>query len=400
MEAPPQIGNDERRMHVRAYNYWVSLLAGRDYPSIEDLDPAGIEDFAPNSVLLDFTCGADQATFAYLGSALRAEGEIGNDVRSIADVPRRSVLSRLTEHYLEIIANRAPIGFEAEYVNQRGLATMYRGILMPFTSDGDSIDFIYGVINWKEVVEVEMDDDIRAAVTAALEDNHPVVPVAPVWADGPSGLPPIEIEAPGFAGFEIPGDAPLYDSLAAARQFVEDMASADQRSHAALYQALGQAYDFALASEQDIETYAEILDDAGLKMQARAPMTPIVKLVFGIGYDKTRLAEYAAVLSHARRQDLPPGALTELLDHHPGGLKAIVRAERALRRPAARPDREMVARTALAAAPALATVTLNGVDADFVSLIGRREADGSVAILSVSAVEGGQLVRATKALHH
>ena len=123
MEAPPQIGNDERRMHVRAYNYWVSLLAGRDYPSIEDLDPAGIEDFAPNSVLLDFTCGADQATFAYLGSALRAEGEIGNDVRSIADVPRRSVLSRLTEHYLEIIANRAPIGFEAEYVNQRGLAT-------------------------------------------------------------------------------------------------------------------------------------------------------------------------------------------------------------------------------------------------------------------------------------
>ena len=24
------IGADERRMHVRAYNYWVSLLDGRD----------------------------------------------------------------------------------------------------------------------------------------------------------------------------------------------------------------------------------------------------------------------------------------------------------------------------------------------------------------------------------
>ena len=31
------IGNDERRMHVRAYNYWASLLNGRDIPSIEDL---------------------------------------------------------------------------------------------------------------------------------------------------------------------------------------------------------------------------------------------------------------------------------------------------------------------------------------------------------------------------
>ena len=90
---------------------------------------------------------------------------------------------------------------------------------------------------------------------------------------------------------------------------------------------------------------------------------------------------------------MPPG------EHVLGGLKAVGRAERALRRPAARPDREMVARTALAAAPALATVSLAGVDTDFVSLIGRREADGSVAILSVSAVEGGQLVRATKALH-
>jgi hypothetical protein len=30
-----EIGSDERRMHVRAYNYWVSLLSGRDFPSIK-----------------------------------------------------------------------------------------------------------------------------------------------------------------------------------------------------------------------------------------------------------------------------------------------------------------------------------------------------------------------------
>ena len=40
------IGSDERRMHVRAYNYWVSLLDGRDYPSIEDLEPGEVSDFA------------------------------------------------------------------------------------------------------------------------------------------------------------------------------------------------------------------------------------------------------------------------------------------------------------------------------------------------------------------
>ena len=64
-------------------------------------------------------------------------------------MPSRSLLSRLTDHYMQIIANRAPIGFEAEFVNQRGENICYRGILMPFSSDGDTIDFIYGVINWK-----------------------------------------------------------------------------------------------------------------------------------------------------------------------------------------------------------------------------------------------------------
>ena len=47
VEAPPAIGTDERRMHVRAYNHWVALLDGRAYPSVEDLDPDTLPDFGP-----------------------------------------------------------------------------------------------------------------------------------------------------------------------------------------------------------------------------------------------------------------------------------------------------------------------------------------------------------------
>ncbi len=39
-EPPPEsIGQDERRMQVRAYNLWASLLDNRNLPSVEDLDP-------------------------------------------------------------------------------------------------------------------------------------------------------------------------------------------------------------------------------------------------------------------------------------------------------------------------------------------------------------------------
>src|SRR3546814_2183242 len=67
-------------------------------------------------------------------------------------------------HYLQIIANRAPIGFEAEFVGTRGNSTRYRGILMPFSSDEDTIDFIYGVINWKELVDAETQKKLNAEV--------------------------------------------------------------------------------------------------------------------------------------------------------------------------------------------------------------------------------------------
>src|SRR5947209_18510494 len=145
------IGTDERRLHVRAYNHWVSLLRGRDFPSIEDLEPDDVEDFASNSVLLDFTCGRGDPAIPYVGTAIRDECGLNDDMRTIADVPSRSLLSRLTDHYLQIIANRSPVGFEAEVENPVGETICYRGILMPFSSDGDAIDFIYGVINWKRV---------------------------------------------------------------------------------------------------------------------------------------------------------------------------------------------------------------------------------------------------------
>ena len=52
---PASIGQDERRMQVRAYNHWASLLGERNFPSIEELEPENLPDFSPFSVLLDLS---------------------------------------------------------------------------------------------------------------------------------------------------------------------------------------------------------------------------------------------------------------------------------------------------------------------------------------------------------
>jgi len=400
------IGTDERRMHVRAYNHWVSLLGGRDFPSIDDLEPGDVEDFASYSVLLDFTCGRDDPAIPYVGTAIRDECGLDDDMRTISDVPSRSLLSRLTDHYMQIIANRAPVGFEAEFDNPAGETICYRGILMPFSSDGDTIDFIYGVINWKHVDAAAdaaaISDEISpesGPIDAPIVSDEPLeltVPVAqaiePEVADDPiaelddqsAALPRVpfawEVEPDededAVPQIALDADAGLADRLWAARETAETVKAGEGRTRAALYQALSLAYDFAVAADKSPEDYAELLEESGVKAQARAPMTPIVKLVFGIDYDKARLTEFAAALSFARRQDVALGGFQQFIEKQPGGLKALVAAERAARRPDARADTKgEAARAQLRAAPALSLEDVPAGD-EFALVLTRRRADG------------------------
>ena len=127
-------------------------------------------------------------------------------------------------------------------------------------------------------------------------------------------------------------DEGLYDCLAAARELAHAARSCEDRSRSALYAAVGRAYDFSIVAQDEQDNFDELIAENGLTVQDRAPMTPVVKLVFGADYDKTRLTEYAAVLTHAHRMGVERGALAGFLMQAEGGLKGVVQAERRLRR--------------------------------------------------------------------
>lgn len=460
---PAAIGNDERRMQVRAYNHWAGQLDDRSFPSIEDLEPEDLQDFGPFSVLLDFTAGIEDPAIQYLGKELAGECGTEAAISQLSDVPSRSLLSRITDHYMQILANQAPIGFEAEFVNQRNATIMYRGILLPYSSDGETIDFIYGVINWKEMADQATTDELLLEIDQALGLDASVGPddaadrsADPVtdWADGPgtdvldlgaaeeihnaasldqsagddslfplpafgqdvwdaedaegseeddysdedhgdeeedaavvarlssliqprSGIPatidsgsenddwdggdwdgsdssirgnPVSPLAQKPSGLlrkstvdlaaeaasqplgPVESESGLYDCLAEARELAHTARTSEDRTRATLYEAVGRAYDVSLAANDSPDEFAEILSECGLVQQDRAPMTPIVKLVFGTDYDKTRLTEYASVLSHAQRVGIERGALSGFLTNAEGGLKGVVQAERRLRK--------------------------------------------------------------------
>jgi hypothetical protein len=495
-EPPPSpIGQDERRMQVRAYNHWASLLDNRNFPSVEDIAPEELPDFGPYSVMLDFTGGIENPAIRFLGDTLALECGAEGKIESLADVPARSLLSRITDHYMQILANQAPIGFEAEFVNQRGRTILYRGILLPFSSDDDTIDFIYGVINWKELADQQTTDELMLEIDQALEANGHVEarrddPLTE-WADGPADIgdgnehwdvaiepaetddileleasdaieaeddedvldlaelseTEVELPQPRFAGFpeieedededaapldlraiarangDLPpldhdantetsieilgiddGDLGLADWLASARELAEAARGSEDRTRHALYAAIGKAYDFSIAAAEAPEEFDELVADSGLTVQDRAPMTPVVKLVFGADYDKTRLTEYASALSHAQRLGLGRGALAAFLSAAPGGLKGVVSEERRLKRVESGKEAEIrdCPRETLAKklrkldhAP-LDSVATEG--SEFTLLVARRLPDGQVVLLGEVSDDIPLLEKAAKKL--
>lgn len=434
-EAPPRpVGQDERRMQVRAYNHWASLLDNRKFPSIEDLDPESLPDFGPYSVLLDFTAGIDNPAIRFLGGKLAEECVGEEPIESLSDVPTRSLLSRITDHYMQILANQAPIGFEAEFVNQRGATILYRGILLPFSSDDDTIDFIYGVINWKELADQLMTDELLLEIEQALEvrpeslrDGDAITD----WADAPTDTPDVlELVTPldsGPEGVEWPEPAfgtdadmapaittametmspdsmELADWLASAREMAQAAMGSEDRSRQALYAAIGRAYDFSLAAVEAPEEFHELVADSGMTMQDRAPMTPVVKLVFGADYDKTRLTEYASALGHAHRLGLQRGSLAGYLSSAPGGLKGVVNAERRLKREESGKAAEVRDTPREALARKLRELeyrpldSIEGEGREFTLLVARRLPTGEVVLLGEVADDIAMLERAARKL--
>ncbi|MFD1952233.1 hypothetical protein ACFSGX_15775 [Sphingomonas arantia] len=311
MDPPPTIGNDERRMHVRAYNYWASLLQGREFPSIDVLDPASIGDFGPHGVLLDFRNSRTNPAISWLGRALADEGRHVAPVATLADVPAGSLLSRLSDHYADVVANRAPIGFEAEFDNAFGNHTLYRGILMPFSSDGTTIDYIYGVINWKEVANAALVAGIAAEVARAPAPA--ARPPVPAWADGPNRLAK-EADTPADVDAEL---------LAAAIAGIDLARSTQARAQTALYRALGLAYDLALANEAHAPSGAS---DRTRRVAA------LVRRLFATDSSVRQCADYAAILEFGLRTGVERGGLRMLLEREPGGWRALARAGRQTRR--------------------------------------------------------------------
>lgn len=137
------------------------------------------------------------------------------------------------------------------------------------------------------------------------------------------------------------GELALRDWLDAARIRCRHMAGARAEAHEQLYDVLAAVYAAGKGAGAHPEDYQALLREAGLRAQARAPFTPLLKIVFGRGHDKTRLAEYSAALSWLARNGIAPRDAAATFRSFPGGIKGCVQEERRTRRQKSRGRRKL-----------------------------------------------------------
>ena len=241
---PSPVGQDERRMQVRAYNHWASLLGKHELPHIEELEPEFLGDFGPYSALLDFSTGSGTPTIQFIGKELRGECRLQEDIETLSEIPHDSVLSRIAERYLDVVSAKGPVSFEAEALNAKGTPVAFRGVLLPYSSDLDTIDFVYAVINWKELADAATADALLAEIDRAMEQQ--------------SGIAPFEVE---------PDPAPVADIV--------------RFRPAALTEATDEAEDEAATDSDPWDSHDNILDMRGTSLGADAELDDLPVPSFG-----------------------------------------------------------------------------------------------------------------------
>lgn len=378
----------EERVTQRLRDYWNTLRGEQQFPSRANFRMEAVTGLGPNAFALDLAQGGDDPVFRFIGKTLTDDCGKDFTLKPLSEVPPHTLLAEVARRYTDVVDRKTPVEFAEEHVGADGSTALFRGAMLPFSEDGKTLDFIVGAITYKK----KSSETTLAAVPAASPAAGPAAgPTADTARADEGGA-----VAPPAVG-HVSGLPRLSQSLEECQALAREVVQADSKSRATLYRALESAYAFYFECEGDPEAYAELRTAAGIGLQVRAPFTPIVKLVFGVEYDKTRLSEYATALCYAQRNDRTADTVKSFIETHEGGIKGCVKAERATRRAekGARRDDLEVARGILRQTPAIGRIPdADPTKAEFVVMLGRRAADddGSIDVLRVldekrSAVE-------------
>ena len=146
------VTHTDKRLANRFLKYWEGLRGDQNYPLISELNLDHVSEFVPYTFNLDLSSDAEDPKFRFMGRQLFRDcgGDITN--QGVSRLLPQSCLARAVARRDEVVTEGKPCMIADEFINAEGNKVLYRAVMLPFSSDGKTIDFIIGAINSKTVV--------------------------------------------------------------------------------------------------------------------------------------------------------------------------------------------------------------------------------------------------------
>lgn len=146
--ACPPVAIVERRLVRNLLSYWERRRGEREFPSLQDIDPAEIAELWPSCFVLDTASNHRFPYFRYLGRSLaRHSGTFLSGKRDWT----LSLLDKAVYRYREAVERREPVLVEEELTLYDGTMLLFRSALLPLSDDQQTINFILGAADGKLV---------------------------------------------------------------------------------------------------------------------------------------------------------------------------------------------------------------------------------------------------------
>jgi hypothetical protein len=126
------------------FDYWQKKRNGRTAPSRSDIVPTEIKPLLPRIFIVEIVGTPTRFRYRLAGTLVvdRFGEEITGRFLDELDVDKRN--DEIAAEYLKTAESRQPLCSRWSYTKQDGTSLSYERLLLPLSSDGQSVDMILG----------------------------------------------------------------------------------------------------------------------------------------------------------------------------------------------------------------------------------------------------------------
>lgn len=141
----------ERRLNMRLMAYWWDNRGARRFPTICDFVPEELGDIWANCFTLRPAEPQEKSQFRYIGEMIAKFAGAQQSPATVDQVPPETLLDHATRNIGEVMGQKVPVIRSGSFLDPQGNTLVFRSILLPLSSDQETIDCLVGAARCKFV---------------------------------------------------------------------------------------------------------------------------------------------------------------------------------------------------------------------------------------------------------